>query len=61
MTLYCGDVTFKNIDGQHYQVDADDAEDASFQMLDLAREDFPEAVDFTIDNIEKVVFTDEKV
>lgn len=54
MTLYSGDVSFKVLDGQHYQVDAEDEADASFQMLDLAKEDFPEGLDFEINNIEKV-------
>mgnify|MGYP001601313534 CR=1 FL=1 len=54
MTLYSADVSFKTPDGQHYQVDADDVEDAEFQMLDLAKEDFPDGLDFTINNIEKV-------
>lgn len=54
MTLYTGDVTFKCPDGQHYQVDADDIEDAEFQMLDLAKEDFPDGSDFSVNNIAKV-------
>jgi hypothetical protein len=54
LTLYHGDVTFKNPDGQHYQVDADSLEDAEYQMLDLAKEDFPDGVEFSVNNIEKV-------
>lgn len=54
MTLYHGDVTFKTPDGQHYQVDADDLEDAEFQILDLAKEDFPDSSEFSVNNIEKV-------
>lgn len=54
MTLYSADVNFKIPDGQFYQVDADDEADAEFQMLDLAKEDFPDGVDFTVDNLKKV-------
>lgn len=54
MTLYHADVTFKISDGQHYQVDAEDVEDAEFQMLDLAKEDFPDGTEFSVNNIEKV-------
>lgn len=54
MTLYKGEVSFKVIDGQHVQVDADGVEDAEFQMLELAKDDFPDAVEFSVENIEKV-------
>lgn len=59
MTLYSGDVSFKESNFQTYQVDADDAEDAAFQMLDLAKEDYPDAEDFSVEDVEKVVFTTE--
>jgi len=54
LTLYTADVSFKQPDGMNYQVDADDLEDAEFQILALAKEDFPEAVNFSVENIQKV-------
>lgn len=54
MTLYSADVNFKIFDGQFYQVDADDEADAEFQILDLAKEDFPEGTEFCVNNIQKV-------
>lgn len=54
MTLYSADVNFKIPDGQFYQVDADDEADAEFQMLDLAKEDFPEGTEFCVNNMQKV-------
>lgn len=61
MTLYSGEVTFKESNFQTYQVDADDEDDAAVQMLSLAKEDFPDGENFSIDEIEKVVFTTEEV
>lgn len=54
MTLYASEVTFKETNAAYYQVDADDEADASFQILELAKEDYPDAIDFEIDTIEKV-------
>lgn len=59
MTLYTGEVAFKESNFQTYQVDADDEDDAAVQMLSLAKEDFPDGENFSIDEIEKVVFTTE--
>lgn len=55
MTLYTADVTYTMPEYQVYQVDADDAEDAEFQILDLVKEDYPEATSYMVDNIQKVV------
>lgn len=54
MTLYSANVEFKLPDGLFYQVDAEDEADAEFQILELAKEDFPDGVDFTVDNLKKV-------
>lgn len=54
MTLYSANVEFNLPDGQFYQVDAEDEADAEFQILELAKEDFPDGVNFTVDNLKKV-------
>lgn len=50
MPVYEGEVLMR----QPYVVDMDDEESAEYEMLVLAKEDFPEATGFTVANIKKI-------
>ena len=49
MTVYTGEVMMS----MPYVVDMDDEEQAEYEMLVMAKEDFPEAGKFSVINIKK--------
>jgi hypothetical protein len=49
VTIYTGEVTMS----MPYVVDMDDEDEAEFEMLSMAKEDFPEANGFAVINIKK--------
>ena len=50
MAIYEGEVLLRF----PYVVDMDDEESAEFEMLTLAKEDFPEGSGFTVSSIKKI-------
>jgi hypothetical protein len=49
VTIYTGEVLMS----MPYVVDMDDEEQAEYEMLVMAKEDFPEASKFSVQNIKK--------
>ena len=50
MPIYEGEVLLR----YPYVVDMDDEEGAEYEMITLAKEDFPEGSGFTVSNIRKI-------
>lgn len=52
MVAYIGELEYTMIESAF--ADADDIEDAEFKMLEAFKEDFPDAINVKISNIEEV-------
>lgn len=54
MTLYEADISFMYPEGMYRTVDALDAEDAEFKIIEDLKEEYPDATMIVVDNIRKV-------